>query len=150
MGIKERLRADVRDAMRAKEAGRLRLGVLRLALAAIQRLEVDARREIDDDEVLAVLAREMRQRQDTLAEIAGRGRQDAEAKIAGEIDVLRAYLPQPLAPEELEALAQEVVRTLGASSLRDLGRVMAALMPRVRGRATGDSAQLAVRRLLGG
>jgi uncharacterized protein YqeY len=148
--MRERLQADMRAALRAREAGRLRLSVLRLAWSAVQRAEIDRRRPLDDAEVMAILAREVRQREDTLAAIADHGREEAEAQLRAEIEVLRAYLPEPLQPEALEALAREVVAGVGATSPRDMGRVMAALLPRVQGRAPGAAVQATVRRLLGG
>ncbi len=148
--MRERLQADMRAALRAREAGRLRLSVLRLAWSAVQRAEIDRRRPLDDAEVMAILAREVRQREDTLAAIADRGREEAEAQLRAEIEVLRAYLPEPLQPEALEALVREVVAGVGATSPRDMGRVMAALLPRVQGRAPGAAVQATVRRLLGG
>lgn len=141
----QRLSADSREALRAREAGRLRLGVLRLVIAAVRAAEIDQRRDLTDEEVLAVIGREVRQRQDALAEIAGHGREDAEARLKAEIEVLRAYLPQPLSPEELDAAVEAALAETGASSAREMGRVMAVLMPRVRGRAEGADVQARVR-----
>ena len=150
MALRERLEEDVKAAMRARGAGALRLAVLRLALAAVRNAEIDGRRALGDPEVAAILARELRQREEALRELAGRGREAAEAQLRAEIDVLRPYLPEPLSPEELEALAREAVAEAGATSPTQLGRVMALLLPRCQGRADGSAAAAAVRRLLGG
>lgn len=150
MGLRERLEDDVKAAMRARAAGALRLAVLRLALAAVRNAEIDGRRTLQEPEVAAILARELRQREDALRELAGRGREAAEEQLRAEIEVLRPYLPAPLAPGELEALAREAVAEAGATSPAQMGRVMALLLPRCQGRADGAAAAAAVRRLLGG
>lgn len=149
MTMLERLNEDSREALRAREAGRLRLSVLRMAISAVRNVEIDQRRTLTDDEVLAILTREVRQRQDALGEIAGRGREEAENRLREEIEVLRAYLPQPLSAAELEAAVRAAVQESGAASPRDMGRVMALLMPRVRGRADGAAVQGMVRAILG-
>jgi len=149
MTLLERLNEDSRNALRAREAGRLRLSVLRMAISAVRNVEIDQRRTLTDDEVLAILTREVRQRQDALGEIAGRGRAEAETRLREEIEVLRAYLPQPLSPAELEAAVRAAVGESGAASPRDMGKVMAVLMPRVRGRADGAAVQALVRAILG-
>jgi uncharacterized protein YqeY len=148
--LREQIEADAREALRAREAGQLRLAVLRLLRAAVQREEIERRRPLGDDEVREVVAREVRQRQDALAELAGRGRPEAEAQLRAEIEILRGYLPPALGQEELEALARQAIAEAGASGPAQTGRVMALLMPRVRGRADGAAGAATVRRLLGG
>lgn len=124
--------------------------MLRLAISAVRTAEIDARHSLTDDEVLALLAREVRQRQDALEAIAGRDRQEAEERLRQEIEILRDYLPQPLGAEELAAVVRAAVAEAGATSMRDMGRVMALVLPRVRGRADGAAVQQAVRAQLGG
>lgn len=150
MGLLDRLTEDSRDALRAREAGRLRLSVLRMAISAVRNAEIDQRRSLSDPEVTLILGREVRQRQDALAEIAGRGREAAEAQLTEEIAFLRGYLPEALPPAELEAAARAAIAEAGASSPKEMGKVMAVLMPRVRGRAEGAVVQALVRGLLGG
>lgn len=150
MGLRERVEEDSKDALRAREAGRLRLSVLRMVLAGVRNAEIDGRRRLSDAEVEAVVARELRQRQDTLGELEGKGRVETEAQLRAEIDVLRGYLPQPLAADELVALARAAITEAGASSPAQMGAVMALLMPRVKGRAEGAAVSATVRRLLGG
>ena len=148
MDLRDRLQQDSRDALRAREAGRLRLSVLRMVLSAVRNAEIDGRRPLSDEETEAVVGRELRQRQDSLAELAGRGRPETEAQLRAESEVLRPYLPAPLPAAELEELARAAIAEAGAPA--QLGRVMALLLPRVLGRADGAAASAAVRRLLGG
>lgn len=150
MTLLEQLHQDSRDALRDREAGRLRLSVLRLAISTIRNIEIDQRRTLSDEEITAILQREVRQRQDTLAEIEGRGRDATEAQLHQEIAVLRAYLPQELSDGELERAVRAAIAEAGATSPGDMGKVMPLLMPRVRGRADGGRVASLVRGLLGG
>jgi hypothetical protein len=150
MTLQERLTADSRQAMRDRAEGKLRLSVLRLAIAAVRNAEIASGRPLDDAGVLDVLTREARQRRDALRQIEGRGRPEAEAQLHAELEVLAAYLPAAMDPAELEAAARAAVAEVGATSPRELGRVMGVLMPRLAGRADGAAAQAAVRRVLGG
>ncbi len=150
MTLRERLSEDIKASMRAREDGRLRLSVLRMLLAAVRNLEIDQKRTLGDEEVLDVVAREVKQRQDALKELAGRGREENEAQLRDEIEVLRGYLPEALSPEEITDLARLAIAEVGASQPAHTGKVLAALMPRVKGRADGGAVSSIVRRLLGG
>ncbi len=148
MTLKERLTEDMKTAMRAREEGRERLSVLRIALAEVKNAEVDKRRELTDEEVLAVLNREVRQRQEALAEAERGGREDVVRKLQRETEILRVYLPEPLGEAELERLVREAIEAVGATEPSDLGKVMGRLMPQVKGRADGKALNELVRRLL--
>ncbi len=148
--LHERLAADSRQALRDRAEGKLRLAVVRLALAAVRNAEIASGKPLDDAGVLEVLAREARQRRDALRQIAGRGRTEAEEQLRQELEILAAYLPATLGAEELDAAARAAVAEAGASTPKEIGRVMAILMPKVAGRADGAAAQAAVRRILGG
>lgn len=150
MTLKERLEQDMREALKAREAGRLRLSVIRLARAAIKNAEIARGRPLADNEVAEVLRREIRQRQEALPDFERAGRAERVAELRQEIAVLEGYLPAQLSEREVEDLARQAIAETGASGLRDMGRVMAALMPRVKGRADGSLVSAAVRRLLGG
>lgn len=150
MTLQERLQADSRQALRDRVQGRVRLSVLRLALAAIRNAEIATGQPLDDAAVREVLAREARQRQDALRQIEGRGRPEAEAALQQELAVLATYLPAAMGPEELEAAARAAIAAAGAQGPREMGKVMGILMPRLGGRAEGSAAQAVVRRLLGG
>ncbi|NNF83554.1 MAG: GatB/YqeY domain-containing protein [Deltaproteobacteria bacterium] len=148
MELKERIRGDMQKA--AKERNSLALSALRMALAAIKNKEIETRGEIEEDMVFKVLATMVKQRRESI-DLYRRGeRGDLAEKEAGEIAVLEAYLPRPLADVEVESLAREAIATVGASSPADMGRVMKELMPKVAGRADGKTVNETVRRLLTG
>lgn len=146
--LKERLRADLTDAMRARDQVRLR--TLRMALTAITNAEVagSATRELSDDDVLKVLAREAKKRREAADAFAAAGRaEQAEAERA-EGEVLAGYLPTQLSDEELAGLVTAAVAETGAAGLPGMGKVMKAVTPRVAGRADGARVAAEVRRQL--
>ena len=130
--LKERIRQDVTAAMRARD--RDRVAALRLVASEIKQREVDGRRALEDPDVLAVLARMLKQRRDSLAQYRAAGRDDLAAGESFEIEVIESYLPAPLGEEEIDALVDEAIAESGASSMRDMGAVMARLRPRAQGR----------------
>ena len=132
-GLKQRINEDVKSAMRARD--KERLGVLRLILAAIKQREVDERIELDDVQVLAVLDKLSKQHRDSIEQFEKAGRMDLVVKERMELDLVRSYLPQQLADEELGGLVADAISEAGAASARDIGKVMALLKPRVQGRA---------------
>jgi uncharacterized protein len=145
MNTKERLESSLKEAMRSQDD--LRKRTLRLTLAAIRYLEVD-RGALDDAAVMAVVQKEIKSRQESLAESQRAHRPDLEAGLVAEIQVLEQFLPQPLSTEVLEDLARQAIAEVGATSPRDMGKVMKTLMPRLQGRATGAQASQVIRRLL--
>ena len=148
MSIKDLLTEDMKQAMKDKESGKLRLSVIRMARANIKNIEIDEKRELNDDEVLAVLVKEVKMRQDSLEEFAKAGREELVEQAKQEIAILRKYLPEQLSVEELRALVEEAVAETGAAGPKDMGKVMAALMPKTRGRADGKRINTMVRELL--
>ena len=148
MSIKDLLTEDMKQAMKDKESGKLRLSVIRMARANIKNIEIDEKRELNDDEVLAVLVKEVKMRQDSLEEFAKTGREELVEQAKQEIAILRKYLPEQLSDEELRALVEEAVAETGAAGPKDMGKVMAALMPKTRGRADGKRINTMVRELL--
>lgn len=150
MSLRQRLENDMKEALRAREAGRTRLSVIRMVRAAIKNVEIERGHELSDDEVLEVLAREKKQRQEALEEYRKAGRQDLVAQIEEELAIIAGYLPAPLSEEELTELARQVISEVGASGPQDMGKVMGRLMPRIRGRAEGADASRIVRQLLAG
>lgn len=149
--LKDRLRADLTAAMKARDE--LRTATLRMALAALRTAEVAGTqaRELDDAEVVAVLGREVRKRREAAEAFDGAGRADRAARERAESEVLQSYLPAPLDDEELAALVAEAVAAAGAAGAgaRGMGPVMKALTPRVAGRADGARVAAEVRRQLG-
>ena len=148
--LSERLNDDMRTALKAREAGKARLSVLRVALAAVKNREIELRRELTDDEVVDVLAREVRSRQDVLPDYERGGREDLVAKMREEIRFLQEYLPQQASPEEVEDAVRAQIAASGAQGMRDIGKVMGPVMQAMRGRADGRLVQETARRLLGG
>lgn len=148
MGIKEKLTEDMKKAMKAREAGRVRLSVIRLVRAAIRNAEIAQMKEMDDEGVIQVLSREMRQRRDAIAEYLRLGREDAVEDIEKEISVLKEYMPEQMPAEEIGALAREIIAQVGAKGPADTGKVMGLIMPRVRGRADGRLVSATVKSLL--
>ncbi len=148
MSLKEKLTQDMKDAMKAKEAGRQRLSVIRLVRGAVRQLEIDGKKELGDEEVLGVISKEVKQRRDAVEDFKKGGRGDLVAAAEQEIAILTAYLPEQLSEEEIRTLAAAAVAESGASSAKDMGKVMKALMPKVKGRADGKLVNTVVRSLL--
>ncbi len=133
MSLKARIQEDVKNAMRAQQ--REQLAVLRLVTAAIKQREVDERVDLDDEQVLAVLDKMVKQRRESLEQYQNAGRDDLAKQESFELDLIQAYLPEQLGEEELAELIQNTITELGASSIRDMGPVMNALRGQVQGRA---------------
>jgi len=148
MDLKDRLTADLRDAMRAGDD--LKKMTLRMALAAIKNAEIDARKDLEEPEVLAIVQKEVKNRRESIADAEKANRPDLVAGAEAEIAILGAYLPQELSDGELRELAQAAINESGASSPREMGEVMKVLMPRVQGRADGNQVSAVVRELLAG
>ena len=141
MALKDQITEAMKSALRAGD--KQRLGTLRLVLAAIKQREVDERIQLDDAQVLAVLEKMLKQRRDSLAQYQAAQRADLAAQEQYEITELEGWLPAPLGADELDALITDAIAETGAGSARDMGRLMAALKPRVAGRA--DMAALSAR-----
>ena len=131
--LKARITEEMKDAMRAGD--KARLGTIRLILAALKQVEVDTREELDDPKVLAILDKMVKQRRDSISQYEAAGRQDLADKEAGEIAVIQEYLPKALGADEIAAEIDKAVADAGASSMQDMGKVMALLKPRLAGRA---------------
>jgi hypothetical protein len=135
VGLKERLEQDLKEAMRAKDT--LRVSVIRLLSALIKNREVEKRGKLSETEVLQAVAASCKLRREAIEEYRRVGREDLATKEEAELRILEGYLPPPLSPEELRRKVEEVVARVGASSLKDMGQVMATLMPEIAGRADG-------------
>lgn len=133
MALRDRITEDMKNAMRAGDKDRL--GTIRLILAAIKQREVDERITLDDGQVLSVLEKMVKQRREAITQFQAGGRADLVAKETAEIGVLQGYLPAQLTEAELEALISESIAATGATSIKDMGKVMAAVKPRAQGRA---------------
>ncbi len=149
MALKERITEDMKTAMRAGDKDRL--GVIRMLQAAIKQREVDERITLDDAAVLAVLEKMVKQRREAIAQFEAGGRADLAAKETQEIDVLKVYLPEPLSESELASLIDMAIAATGAASIKDMGKVMAAVKAEAAGRADmGAVSALIKQRLSGG
>jgi uncharacterized protein YqeY len=149
VSLKDQLFEDMKNAMKAKEAGKLRLSVIRMARAAIKNAEIDKRQEFEDAQVVEILAREVKMRRDAIIEFTKVDRADQVKKLEEEISVLLTYLPRQLTEEEIRQLTKETIQALGAQSLKDLGKVMGAMTPKTKGRADGKVVNQIVREFLG-
>lgn len=148
MSIKEQLMADMKTAMKAKEEGKLALNTIRMARAHIRQAEIDnGHADFNDDQVLAVLRKEVKQRKETLSEIEGSGREDLVEQTKAEIDVLEKYLPAEMTPEAVEAAVKEIVDAMDPGQ-KNMGSVMKAVMAKLKGQADGKLINQIVRKLL--
>lgn len=154
MTIKERLNADLKEAMKARQAARV--GCLRMLKAKILEKEVELRakhgpdHELGDEEALAVISAYAKQRRDSIDGFRQGGREDLVTKEEAELDVVSAYLPRQLDRDELQRIVREAIEEAGAASAADLGRVMKIVMPRVKGAADGKLVNQLVREELAG
>ena len=148
MNLNEKIAADITAAMKAKDQGRL--SALRMLKAAVMNKGVEKNRDLDDAEVLQVVASLVKQRRDSIEQFEKAGRTDLVAKETGEIRVLEQYLPPAASPEEIDAAVAAAVAESGATSPKDIGKVMKAVMPKLAGKhADGKTINEAVRRKLG-
>jgi uncharacterized protein YqeY len=146
MSLKDRLTEDMQAAM--KSGDKARLSVLRMALAGVKQREVDTRRPLDDAGVQTVIERMIKQGKDSLTQFRDGGRADLVAKEEAEIKVLQTYLPQPLSETELDAFIAECIDAAGATSVKDLGKVMGLIKTRAAGRVDMSTVSARVRTML--
>jgi uncharacterized protein len=149
MSMNDRVGADITAAMKARDTARL--SALRMLKAAVMNKGVEKGRDLDDAEVLQVIAALVKQRRDSIEQFSKAGRTDLVDKETGELNVLQAYLPAAATPEEINAAVAEAIAETSASSPKDMGKVMKAVMPKLAGKnADGKAVNEAVRRSLGG
>jgi uncharacterized protein YqeY len=146
--LKQQLTDEMKAAMRNKD--KARLGVLRLVLAAIKQREVDERIELDDTQVLAVLDKMVKQRRDSVKQYEEAGRQELADQESFEISVLQEFLPEALSEAEIDALISAAIESTGASSMKEMGKVMGVLKPQVQGRADMGAVSARIKSQLGG
>ncbi|GBF29296.1 hypothetical protein MnTg03_00867 [bacterium MnTg03] len=131
--LKPKLQSDMKSSMKAGD--KAQLSVIRLMLAAINQIEVDERIELDDSRITAVLDRMTKQRRESIEHFSRASRDDLIAIEEYELKIIREYLPEPLSETEINTLVDQSIQTSGASSIKDMGRVMGLLKPRLQGRA---------------
>jgi len=148
MTLRNRLTEDMKLAMKNKEAGKLKLSVIRMVRSAAKYLEIDRHKELDDNELLEVVAKEVKMRKDSLEEFRKANRPELLATLEQEIAILMEYLPEQMGEPEVRALVAQAVADAQASSPKDMGKVMAILMPKVKGRADGKLVNSLVKEML--
>ncbi|SET65793.1 GatB/YqeY domain-containing protein [Paenibacillus sp. NFR01] len=146
MNLSDRLNEDMKQAMKSKD--KFTLSTIRMVRSTIKYLEIDLKRTLDDNEVLDILSREIKQRKDALQEFETAGRDELAANTKAEIEIISKYLPEQLTEEEIKVIVQQTIQETGASSKADMGKVMSALMPKVKGRADGKIVNQAVQQFL--
>lgn len=146
MSLSERLNEDMKQAMKSQD--KFRLSVIRMIRSSIKNIEIDQRKTLDDNEVLDILSREIKQRKDALQEFERAGREDLADSAKAEIAIISEYLPKQLTEEEIKAIVLQTIQEVGASSKAEMGKVMGALMPKVKGRADGKLVNQLVQQLL--
>jgi hypothetical protein len=146
--LKQRLQDDMKAAMKGGE--KRRLGIIRLINAAIKQREVDERIELDDTQVLAVLDKMLKQRRDSLSQYEAAGRQDLADQEGYEIEVCQGYMPAAMGEDEIAAVITEALGATGAASMKDMGRVMGLVRPKVQGRADMAQVSALIKQRLGG
>ncbi|MDX6014973.1 MULTISPECIES: GatB/YqeY domain-containing protein [Shewanella] len=133
MSLIDKLKDQMKQALVAKE--KVRLGTIRMALAAIKQIEVDTRETLNDEQIIAVLTKMVKQRRDAIAQYEAAGRPELAEVEAAEIQVIETFLPQPLSESEIAALIDAAIQDSGANTMADMGKVMGALKSKVQGRA---------------
>lgn len=146
MSLAQQLADDLKQAMKDKD--KIRLSVVRMVRAAVKNKEIEQGSPLSDEETLAVVQKELKQRQDSLQAFESAGRTDLIDSVLAEMEVLRGYLPAQLSDDELAALVRESIVEVGATGKSDMGKVMQNLLPKVRGRADGKRVQQTVQSLL--
>ncbi|BDG36834.1 GatB/YqeY domain-containing protein [Parageobacillus sp. VR-IP] len=137
MSLLDRLNDDMKQAMKSRE--KEKLSVLRMLKAALQNEAIKlGKSELSEDEELTVLSRELKQRKDSLQEFENAGRADLVEKTKVELEIVQSYMPKPLTEEELLEIVKQTIAEVGASSKADMGKVMGAIMPKVKGKADGS------------
>jgi hypothetical protein len=146
MSLKETLANDLKTAMKEKDT--IRKNTVQMVRAAILQVEKDQKIVLDDADVIDVVARELKRRKDSLPDFIRSGRQDLVDNINREIEVLSQYMPEPMPDNELEELVRSTINEVGATTIRDIGKVMKVILPKVKGKADGSKVNSLIRRIL--
>ncbi len=131
--LKVTIQNAMKDAMRAK--AKVRLGVIRLIMAAVKQREIDERIELDDEQIVLVIDKMMKQRRESISQFDAAGRDDLSAVEHGELEILQTFMPEPLSDEEIRSMVQKAMTDTGASSIKDMGKVMGLIKPQAQGKA---------------
>ena len=149
--LHERLQTDMKAAMRQRdEAGKQKLGTIRMLISEVKRAEIDQQKTLTDTDILAITQKMIKQRQDAAKQYTEGNRPELAAQEILEIDILKAYLPEPLGDDEVNQLIQAAITDTGATSMRDMGAVMAQLKPQLQGRADMSAVSAKIKQALAG
>ncbi len=148
MGVKEKIVADMKEAMKAKDM--TKVSTLRLLLSEIKNKEIDKKGELTDEEIYALIQKAVKQRKESIEQYRSGGRNDLVQKEEAELKILESYLPEQLSKDELERIIEEAIKETGATTMKDMGKVMKIVMPKVKGRADGKIVNEMVKKKLGG
>ena len=146
MNLKDQIKSDVKDAMRAKEV--VKRDTLRNIQASIKQIEVDERRDVTNADIESIMMKYLKQREDAKTQFGDAGRDDLVEKENAEIAIVQAYLPEPMDDAELEAVLKEVITSTGAESMKDMGKVMGTAKSAIGSRADGGRINVMVKKLL--
>ncbi|WP_427339534.1 GatB/YqeY domain-containing protein [Caloranaerobacter sp. DY30410] len=146
MSFKERLMADLKASMKNKD--KVRKDVITMVRAAIKQREVDERVELSDEDIIELIAKQVKQKKDALKDFEKGGRQDLVELTQKEIDILMEYLPKQLSEDEIDEIVKAAIEEIGASTMKDMGKVMSYVMLKVKGRADGSLVNKIVRQYL--
>lgn len=146
MSFKERLMADLKASMKNKD--KVRKDVITMVRAAIKQKEVDERVELSDEDIIELIAKQVKQKKDALKDFEKGGRQDLVELTQKEIDILMEYLPEQLSEDEIDEIVKAAIEEIGASTMKDMGKAMSYVMPKVKGRADGSLVNKIVRQYL--
>lgn len=150
MGLNERLTDDMKAAMKAGVAGKARLETIRFLKAALKNVEIDKKAPLTDEDVLGMIAKQVKQLKDSIDEFGKASREDLVAKAQAEVEVLSSYLPAQMSEAEVRELASQIIAEAGAQGPKDMGKVMGPLVAKTKGRADGKLVNQVVKELLGG
>jgi uncharacterized protein len=149
MSLHERLTEDMKAAMKAGPAGKVKLDTIRFLKAALKNVEIDKKALLGDEEILGIISKQVKQLKDSMTEFEKGGRDDLIAKAQAEVEVLSAYLPEQMSADEIRDLARQIIGQVGAQGPKDMGKVMGPLVAQTKGRADGKLVNQVVKELLG-
>jgi len=144
--LKKKLMDDMKKAMKAKD--KARLSVIRMTRSEIKNKEIETGEELDDQGVTAVIAKQVKQIKDSLADFEKSGKEDVMDKLYKEIEILQEYLPEQMDEKEVDQLIDQVIEETGAENISDMGQVMGAIMPKIKGKADGSEVSAKVKEKL--
>ncbi len=147
MTLREQIKNDIKEAMKAKEVAKR--DALRLLDSALKQIEVDERKELSDEDVMAIIAKQLKQRQDSMHQYKEAGREDLYDKEAAEVAIFETYMPKQLSDDELAEALKSIIAEVGATSVKDMGKVMGAAKSRIGQQADGKRINECVKSLLG-